>query len=197
MTPLIEKIRKKLYAYGRAYIDAELLEKILLKFAPNYTISQLCSKWLITPIKRGKWYLNNESKVYIDPYIVGALYMGENLYMFGWLAVYNLYTLSTQVADWQTIYNTKISGQKKIGNIKLLFVRQRENFFYGIEEKKKDGHTYKIMSSERALIELVKEKKTFASVPYGISPEKLKKLTKNHASHTIYTIIEKICSSKK
>ena len=44
MTPLIEKIRKKLYAYGRAYIDAELLEKILLKFAPNYTISQLCSK---------------------------------------------------------------------------------------------------------------------------------------------------------
>jgi hypothetical protein len=75
MIPIIEKVREKLEAYGKAYVNAELLNKILSKFAPNYTISQLCDKGLLTPIKRGKWYLNNQSKAYIDPYVVGSLYM--------------------------------------------------------------------------------------------------------------------------
>ena len=70
MKPTSTIIREKLRLYRKGYISIETLEKILSKFAPNYSVSQLCDKRLITPIKRGKWYINNESTEYIDPYIV-------------------------------------------------------------------------------------------------------------------------------
>lgn len=196
MIPLTEQIRKKLDAYASPYIDAELLQKILSKFAPNYTVSQLCDKGLIAPIKRGKWYMNNESREFSNPYIVGSLYMGDAIYAFGGLAVYNLYSLSTQVPEWYTIYNTKVSGQKKFGNVKLIFVRQRESFFYGIETKEHKGFSYRVMSRERAFIEALKEKKRFDFLPYGIRPDELKKLAKTHASITVNSMIAKICLSK-
>jgi len=105
----IAKIREKLDVYGKAYIDSLLLQKILNKFAPNYTITQLVSQKLITPIKRWKLYINNRTKDYINPFIIWDLYMWDNLYMFWWMMIYNRYGLSEQIAEWTTIYNTKIS----------------------------------------------------------------------------------------
>jgi hypothetical protein len=37
----IAKVREKLDIYQKPYIEADLLQKILNKFAPNYTITQL------------------------------------------------------------------------------------------------------------------------------------------------------------
>jgi hypothetical protein len=68
-------IREKLEVYSKAYISSEKLSRLLEKFAPNYSISQLCNYGLISPIKRGKWYMNKRSRDFINPYIVGSLYM--------------------------------------------------------------------------------------------------------------------------
>ena len=197
MKPTSTIIREKLRLYRKWYISIETLEKILSKFAPNYTVSQLCDKRLITPIKRGKWYINNESTEYIDPYIVWSLYMGDAPYMFGGLAVYNSYSLSTQVPEWYTILNTSISWERRIGSVKLIFTRQRESFFYGGEMRKQGEYSYTIMSPERAFIEMLKEKKKFSTLPYGIDREKLISLARENASKTINTTIQQICSSIK
>jgi len=39
----IAKIREKLDLYGKPYITEELLQKLLDKFAPNYTITNICN----------------------------------------------------------------------------------------------------------------------------------------------------------
>ena len=197
MKPIIVILREKLKLYRKAYVSIKTIEKILTKFAPNYSVSQLCDKWLITPIKRGKWYINNESTEYVDPYIVGSLYMGDSTYMFGGLAVYNSYSLSTQVPEWYTILNVQISWERRIGRVKLIFRRQRGSFFYGGEQREKDGYSYIIMSPERAFIEVLKEKKRFNTIPYGINREKLQLLARENASKTINTSIEKLCLSVK
>lgn len=73
-------------------------------------------------------------------------------------------------------------------------MRQREGFFYGLETKKKGDFSYNIMTPERALIELIKEKKTFTVLPYGIRRAELKKLAKENTSQSINNVIEKLCS---
>lgn len=106
---IIALVREKLDLYRKPYIDATYLQKILDKFGPNYTIKQLCNLDIIRPIKRGKWYLNRKSRDFINPFIVGALYMGDEMYVFGGMSVYNRYSLSEQIAEIYTIYNTKTS----------------------------------------------------------------------------------------
>lgn len=106
---IIALVREKLDLYRKPYIDATYLQKILDKFAPNYTIKQLCNLDILRPIKRGKWYLNRKSRDFINPFVVGALYMGDEMYVFGGMSVYNRYSLSEQIAEIYTIYNTKTS----------------------------------------------------------------------------------------
>ena len=43
MKNVIAKVREKLELYNKAYISKEFITKILNKFAPNYSISQLCN----------------------------------------------------------------------------------------------------------------------------------------------------------
>ena len=148
----IAKIREKLDLYWESYVKEEFLQKILDKFAPNYTITQLCNIWLITPIKRGKVYINNKYNAYVNPFVVWDLYMGKELYMFWWLWIYNRYSLTEQVAERYTIYNTKISWKKIIWNSKFIFVRQRENFFYWWKKEKFKEYSYETMTIERAFI---------------------------------------------
>jgi len=189
----IAKIREKLDLYNKAYISNDLLVKLLNKFAPNYTISQLCNIWVITPIKRGKWYINNKSREFINPFIIGNLYMGDELYMYGWMMIYNKYWLSDQIAEKYTIYNTKISANKTIGNIEFIFIRQRDNFFYWLKEEFFEDYTYKVMNRERAFIQALKEKKIYDEIPYWIDIKKLKKLAGKYASQVIFNKINKLC----
>jgi hypothetical protein len=153
----IALVREKLDLYRKPYIDAILLQKILDRFAPNYTIKQLCNLDIIRPIKRGKWYLNRKSRDFVNPFVVGRLYMDGELYAFGGMSVYNRYSLSEQIAEIYTIYNTKISGEKEIAGIRYDFVRQRKSFFYGIDTEQIDGYEYQIMSVERAYIQMLRE----------------------------------------
>ncbi len=186
-------IREKLEVYSKAYISSEKLSRLLEKFAPNYSISQLCNYGLISPIKRGKWYMNKRSRDFINPYIVGSLYMWDDLYMYGWMSVYNSYWISEQISEKYTIYNTKISGEKTIWNIPFIFKRQRASFFYGILDKEINGDIYKVMSPERAYIQALKEKKRFQELPINIDKDKLLALANNNASKTIITTIKRLC----
>jgi hypothetical protein len=119
--------------------------------------------------------------------------MWENLYMFGGIMIYNRHGLSEQIAEWYTIYNTKISWKKIIWDSKFIFVRQRESFFYWFKKEKYEDKYYKIMNIERAFIQLLKENKKFKKLPYWINKEKLLQISKKYSSKTIISKIEKLC----
>ena len=165
-------MREKLTLYREAYISVDMLEKLLTKFAPSYTTSDLCDKWLITPIKRGRYYINNLSLDIKNPYIIGAIYMEGEIYSFGGMVVYNRYGLTEQIAEWYTIYNTKISWQRLIWGAKFIFRRQRD----------------------RALIELLKEWKTYNELPKNIDRDTLINLSKQYSSKKLQSQVSILCS---
>ena len=187
-------IREKLEICGQPFLKKDFLAKILDKFAPNYSIEDLCTKWLLTPLKRDKRYINNKSRKFINPFVVGALYMWDDIYMFGWLSIYNRYGFSEQVAERYTIYNTKYSWKKVIGPCKFIFIRQRESFFYGITQQKIDEYSYKVMSKERVFIQLIKENKKFEALPPTINKKQLQTLAEKYVSKNLYSKIMALCS---
>ncbi len=191
---IIALVREKLDLYRKPYIDTGYLQKILDKFAPNYTIKQLCNLDIIRPIKRGKWYLNRKSRDFINPFVVGALYMGDEMYVFGGMSVYNRYSLSEQIAEVYTIYNTKTSWEKEIAGIRYNFIRQRESFFYGIEKEKIEDYEYHIMSPERAYIQMIREGKSFSFIPKNIQKEEVIRLAEQNASKSLQSLIKKYVS---
>ena len=193
----LQIIRKKLDAIGDVFIEKELLQQVLLKFAPKYTIEDVSSKGLITTLKRGKWYINNRSKQRQNPYKTISLYFWDDLYMFWGLGVYQRYDFSTQVIERYTVYNTKISGTRKIGKAKYIFKKARKNFFYWMTTAKSWTTMYNIMSRERAFMQLLKEWSTFTRLPDGINSTKLKKLANTYASKKLYQQVLSLCISKK
>ncbi len=48
----IQKIREKLDLYGKIFVPREVLDKLIVKFAPSYSISDLCRKKVTSPLKR-------------------------------------------------------------------------------------------------------------------------------------------------
>lgn len=191
---IIAVVRDKLDLYRRPYIGVDYLKKILDKFAPNYTIKQLCNLDIVRPIKRGRWYLNRKSREFINPFVVGGLYMGDDLYTFGGMSVYNRYSLSEQIAEVYTIYNTKISWAREIAGIRYDFIRQRESFFYGMHSEKVDEYEYTIMCPERAYIQMIREGKIFAHTPKNIQKEVLVKLAEENTSKSLQSLIKKYVS---
>jgi len=169
-------LRDKLKWYNKPFIEKSILEQTIKKFAPGYTIADLCNRKLITPIKKDTVYVNLLYDRYINPYVVGALYFGEKPYVFGWLDIYNRYHFTTQVPERRVIYNTEILGKKVIAWCKFIFKKVRPSFFYGIKKQKIDGYTINIMSAERALIELFKTE---------ASPEFVHKLPDNVNANTL------------
>lgn len=193
MNNQIAIIRDKLRLYDKKYIEKELLNKILFKFAPSYTIKDISWLWLISPLKRWKIYINNLSNFLEDPFLVADLYFEWKDYAFWWLWVYNMYWFSTQVIEWYTVYNTKISWDRIIWKTKFIFKKEKPNFFYWIINKKSIDYEYKIFSIERAFIQLLKEWKTFNELPKNIDKENLLKMAKKYAPKTIFSKIEKLC----
>ena len=189
----IKKIREKLDLYTKKYIDREMLEKILIKFGPSYSVQDISRKWLITPLKRGKYSINNMSREIQDPHKTADMYFEWETYAFGWLGVYAMYGYSTQVIEWYTVYNTKISGNRIIGNAKFIFSKQRESFFYGIISEKNMNGSYKVLSRERAFIQMLKEWKTYKTLPSNIDARKLLVLAKNHTSKALLSEISRLC----
>jgi len=189
----IAVIREKLDLYWKRYIEKDFLQKILNKFAPNYTITSLVSKWLIVPIKRWKVYINTFSKEISYPFVIADLYMWNDLYVIWWLAVYNYYGFTEQIASKYTIYNTKISWEKIIWGINFIFIKQRESFFYWIKKWKFEWKKFNIMSPERAFIQIIKEWKKFDKLPDIVDKEKLLKMAEKYASKNLLSKIKKLC----
>lgn len=193
MNNQISIIRDKLRLYDEKYINKELLDKLLSKFAPSYAIKDLTSLWLISPLKRWKIYINNLSNKIEDPFVVADLYFEWKDYTFGWLWVYNMYWFSTQVVEWYTVYNKFISWDRIIWKTKFIFKKQKPSFFYWIIAKKSWDKSYLVFSIERAFIQLLKEWKNFNELPKNLDKDKLLKIAKKNSPKTIYSKIEKLC----
>ena len=191
----IKKIREKLDAYREVFVPRKVLEKLITKFAPSYTVSDLCRKKVISPLKRW-WdiYINNLTREIQDPYQTARLYFEDDLYAFGGLGVYASYGYSTQVIEWYTVYNTRVSGERIIGKMKYIFRKQRESFFYGIITEKNKFWNYQMLSRERAFIQMLREWKIWKSIPANIDREKLLELAKKYTSIALYKQIQSLCS---
>jgi hypothetical protein len=48
----LSRIREKLDLIGEKYLVKATLDRLIEKFAPSYTISQLCDTGMISPLKR-------------------------------------------------------------------------------------------------------------------------------------------------
>ena len=114
--------------------------------------------------------------------------------MFGGLGVYNMYGYSTQLIEWYTVYNTQISGSRIIGKTKYIFQKERPSFFYGITTAVSNQITYKVMSRERAFIQMLREGKTFRTLPQGIERNTLKEMAERYATKSITETIRNLCS---
>lgn len=191
----IKKIREKLDLFTEVFVPREALEKLISKFAPSYTISDLCRKKVISPLKRW-WdtYINNLSREIQDPYKTAKLYFWDDIYAFGGLGVYASYGYSTQVIEWYTVYNTRVSGERIIGNVKFIFRKQRQSFFYGIATAENKFWSYQVLSRERAFIQMLQEGKAWKRVPPDIDQKKLLDLARDHTSSTFYKKIQTLCS---
>lgn len=190
MNNQISKIREKLRLYDKKFIEKDILVKILTKFAPSYNIKDISSLWLISPLKRWKLYINNLSNKLEVPFVIADLYFEGKDYTFGWLWVYNSYWFSTQVIEWNTVYNTKISWDRIIWKTKFIFKKEKPGFFYGIITKNSWKNKYKVFSIERAFIQLLKEWKSFKELPENVDKEKLLKMAKKYVPKTIFSKIE-------
>lgn len=199
----IEKIKEKLRIYRKPFIDQILLNELLETFAPNYTISQLTSRKLITTIRKWKIYLNelyDKNIILLGTTILSQYYQWEKYYAVWWLYIYNKYWYTTQVANKITVYNLKISWEKTIAWQKFIFKKERENFFYWIEGKDAQGYwKYNCFSRERALIQLLKERKwklEFAEDIYElikkweIDVDKLRNLAVKYSSHQTQILLQ-------
>lgn len=158
-----KKIEEKLRIYRKPFIDSVLLNELLESFAPNYTISQLTSRKLITTIRKGKIYFNelyDKNVILLGTTILSQYFNWEKYYAVWWLYIYNTYWYTTQIANKITVYNLNISWEKTIAWHKFIFKKEREAFFYWIEEKDAQWYwKYNCLSRERSLIQLLKERK--------------------------------------
>jgi len=188
MEPISKDISKRLKIYWQPFLKKELLDKMIEKIAPTYTVAELCKRGLVIPIKKWKIYINNSTNRSINQYVVGALYFEWQPYMFGWLHMYNAYHFTTQIAERYTIYNSTISAKKVIGRSKFIFKKVRPSFFYGSVRKKIDWYRVNLMSPERALIELLRQTANpeFVKVlPGNVSKDKIINMAKKYSSKIV------------
>lgn len=188
----IKIIREKL-SLSEKILDKSFLDKLLNKFAPSYKIKDLITLKLLSSLKRWKYYLNNLNRELENPYEIAKTYFEWDKYMFWWIWVYNSYWFSTQIAEWYTVCNTKISWNRIIWKTKFIFKKQRESFFYWSIVNKNWNDKYNVMSIERAFIQILKEGKNFSELPNWVNKEKLLNLAFKNSPKTIVSKIEKIC----
>lgn len=152
-------IKEKLQEYNKPFIDKFLVEKLLDKFAPRYQIKMLTWRWLLWVIIKWKLYLNLCYRWYVSDYAILGKYMEWKLYMIWWQFIYNQYGFTTQLSDRITVYNTDYRWYKKIWKSYFVFKRARPSFFRWKEKKQSQNIKYYRMTKERALVQLIIEKK--------------------------------------
>lgn len=85
------------------------------------------------------------------------------------LAAFNFYRLSTQVPNIMTVYNTKLSGRKKIGRASFDFIKVDKNRIGAFEDLEINDFTSKInvrmASLARTVVDATYDYKRFATIP--------------------------------
>ncbi len=194
----IQLLKKKLRLYNSPFIEKEFLEKIMDKFFINYQIKDLSKRWLLTPLINWKLYLNNQYHWVVSDYAVIWQYMKWKTYMIWWLFLYNQYWFTTQLSNRITVYNINYRWKKQIGNSYFIFKKVSPKFFRGKERRERQGFKYYCMSRERAMIELILEKKWTLEFGEKIAYElknninvwKLLNLAKENLSKNKFYIVE-------
>lgn len=192
---MIHKIKEKLDMCPMKYISRSFLDSLINRFAPIYSISDFSKRKFVIPIKKWIYYINKFHKERANPYIVWSLYFQWDMYVFGWLAVYNMYWFSTQVPEWYTIYNTKYSWEKIIDDCKFIFVKQRESFFYWIQTKKIWWYSVNVMTPERALIQIFKDDPSnefIKNMPKNVDRKKIQRLIEKYSSRVVLDTINQL-----
>ncbi len=199
-TKVIDKIKIKLRFTNEQFLDVKKIKKILAISKSWYTISELVRKGLIEPIKRNTVYINKVIWKKPNAEALIWLYFKWSDYMFWWLGIYNKYGFTTQVAQKQIVYNTKVYWEKKIWNHNFIFKKKRPSFFRWRELKKQQDVKYYIMKRERALIQLLVDKKWIVEFEqkifeqlnsWAIDVISLKQLWDMHLSKKNKVILEK------
>lgn len=194
----IQLIREKLDLYNHPFIEIDLLNKIMDKFSINYEIKELSRKWLITPVINWKLYINNLYRWTITDYAILWQYMKWKTYMVWWLFLYNQYGFTTQLANWITVYNLSYNWEKRINNSYFLFKKVGSKFFRWKTRRESQWQKYYCMSRERALIELIIEKKwklefgdrVVYELNHNINIGKLLDLAKNNLNKNDFYLVE-------
>lgn len=153
-------IKEKFNLLDKLVLDKTYLTNLLQKMPENYSIYDLTRKWVISVIKRNETYLNLAYEKWPTPWTLWAAYCGDIDYMFGWLAVYNLYGFTTQIANKYMIYSSVFYGTREIYNTYITFKKVEKKLLYGYEKKFDRGLFYNIMTRERAFIEYCRENQT-------------------------------------
>lgn len=203
MNNQIKTVRDKLRIYEKPFINSNFLKEILKKFAPSYTISQLCSRKILFPIKKGEIYFNTEcdrKMILLGTTILAQYFQNDPYYAVGWIDLYNQYGYTTQIANKITVYNRYVSWEKTIAKISFIFKKERESFFYGIEKHDAQWYgTYNQFSPERSLLQLLKDTKwkpEFAEDIYNlirhknINLEKLQQLALQYNSRSTQILLQ-------
>lgn len=197
-------LKEKLNYYGKSIIDKTTLLEIIKRRTPTYTIAEACKRGIVSPLKKWSYYFvqrsGNNYGVFAKslPYEIGAYYCEWISYAFGGLGIYNTYGFTTQLAERYTIYNTRYVGTKKIGKFKYIFKKVRESFFWWIEESK--DYWAKVLSPERALIQLIKEdwsKEFLRQKPYWIKINILLELASKYTSKNLLSKVKLLIASWK
>ena len=203
MNNQIKTVRDKLRIYEKPFINSNFLKEILKKFAPSYTISQLCSRKILVPIKKGEIYFNTEcdrKMILLGTTILAQYFQNDPYYAVGWIDLYNQYGYTTQIANKITVYNRFVSWEKTIAQMQFIFKKERESFFYGVEKIDAQWYgTYNQLSRERALLQLLKDTKgqrEFSEEIYDliknriINLELLWDLAKKYTSHSTQVLLQ-------
>ncbi len=85
------------------------------------------------------------------------------------LAAFNFHKLSTQVPNQLTVYNTKLSGRKRIGIVEFTFIKVNKNRIGDTETFviKETGGDIKVFISslERTIVDAIYDYEKFATIP--------------------------------
>jgi len=155
----IDKIKDKLMFVNQLFLDRQVIDKILATVWTTYKPSHLVQKWLLSVVKRWKVYVNTSYPKKPRAESIMWIYFKWTDYMFWGVNLYNQYGFTTQQAQWIEVYNTRTSGKRKIAGHRFIFKRKWKWFFRWRERKDSQGIKYYVMTRERALIQLLVDKK--------------------------------------
>lgn len=195
---MLAKIRESLAAYGKPFLDKELLMAIIAARGGGYTPAQLAQAGVVTVLKNGTAYFNASVYKTANPFLVGTLYAKDWNPVFGGMVAYNRLGFTTQVATWFRVYNTGFSGKKVLIDVPFEFVKVSPAMLYGDVRVATPEGDFRIMGRERAAIEYFRE---FGRLPKVLESDdvdfaKLRRLLARYPIKSVASSIVKALSDE-